>query len=264
MTRPRKWALTLLLAACSAAAAGTAEAATTLAALSSDKRLTIIDADNLRVLRSFTIGGPAGRVIGIDVRPQDNLLYGVWANGMVLTINPNNGMATPRVRLAQTLPAGVRASVDFNPAADRLRLIGSDGTSLAANVLDGTVVANTNLNFVQPNPFGGVTPRVVAAAYSNSVNGAKGTLLFDIDQATNAFYAQVPPAAGSLNPLGLLGISVGTLGFDIQTSSTGKNRGLIVTNNRLMEIDLAGGAVQPPFRRITGLNASVRDIAVLP
>jgi hypothetical protein len=263
MTRPRKWALTLLLAACSAAALTSSASATTLAALSGDKRLTIIDADNRRVFRSLNIGGPAGRVIGIDVRPQDNLLYGVWANGMVLTINPANGVATAKVKLAQTLPAGVRASVDFNPAADRLRLIGSDGTSLAANVLDGTVVANTNLNFVQPNPFGGVTPRVVAAAYSNSVNGAKGTLLFDIDQATQALYAQVPPAAGALNTLGLLGINVGTLGFDIETSPTGKNRGLVVTSNRLFEIDLAGGAVQPG-RRITGLSATVRDIAVLP
>lgn len=260
MKLPRKWRAAMLLAA-TVGLAGTADA-TTLAALSGDRTLTIIDAERARVVRQIQVG-VSGRLIGIDMRPQDNLLYGIHVSGQVLTIDTRSGAARRTVSLQQTLPAGVRASVDFNPAADRLRLIGSDGTNLRANVVDGTVTQDLPLNFVQPNPFGGVTPRVVAAAYSNNVNGAKGTLLFDIDQATQALYVQVPPNNGTLNTLGLLGINVGSLGFDIETSASGVNRGWVVTNNRLFQIDLAGGAVQPG-RRVTGLDASVRDIAVLP
>ena len=68
------------------------------------------------------------------------------------------------------------------------------------------------------NPFGGVTPSVIALAYTNNGAGTKGTLLFDIDDATDALYIQQPPAAGTLINVGnQLGISPGQIGFDIRT-----------------------------------------------
>lgn len=207
--------------------------------------------------------GVSGRLLGIDVRPADGLLYGVVADGTIVTIGWRGGGATFKSRLAQVPPAGVSVSADFNPAADRLRLIGSDGANLRANVDDGTVTQDTGLNFLQPNPLGGVTPKVVAAAYSNSRASAKATLLWDIDAATNAFYLQLPPNAGTLNPVAeRLNIKAGTLGFDIQTSSSGVNTGWLVTNNRLFRVDLPGGSA-PGGRRIAGLLAPVRDLAVL-
>lgn len=207
--------------------------------------------------------GLAGRLIGIDLRPRDNLLYGIQVSAQVLAIDSRTGAARRTVRLQQTLLAGVRASVAFNPAAGRLRLIGSDGTNVRANIVAGTVTKDLPLNFVQPNPFGGVTPRVVAAAYRNNINGAKRTLLFDIDQATQALCVQVSPNNGTLNRLGLLGIDVGTLGLDIEASASGVNPGWVVTDNRLFQIDRAGGAVWPGGCS-AGLDASVRAVAVLP
>ena len=44
------------------------------------------------------------------------------------------------VTTVSELPATV--TVDFNPVADRLRVIGSDGTNLRANVADGKVVTD--------------------------------------------------------------------------------------------------------------------------
>jgi hypothetical protein len=245
------------------ATAGVSAEAATLAALAGQRTLLTIDTNRPAVTRQITVAG-SGRLIGIDVRPFDGKLYGVFANGAVVTIDPRTGATMPKPPLAQTLPAGVRASIDFNPARDRLRMIGSDGTNLAANVDDGTVVQDMPINLVQPNPFGGVTPSVIAAAYSNSVAGAKATLLFDVDDATDALYLQIPPAAGALNPVGAqLGISPGqSFGFDIATTRGGENIPWLINGNRLFQPGLLSGLA---FRGkvVQGLNVPVRDLAVL-
>ena len=61
------------------------------------------------------------------------------------TIDPATGKATLKSKLDTALPEGAMATVDFNPAADRLRIIGSDGTNLRANVDDGKVTKDGSL-----------------------------------------------------------------------------------------------------------------------
>lgn len=238
-------------------------AAATLAALTGSRTLQIIDTNRSAVVRQVNVA-VGGRLVGIDVRPADGKLYGVVADGSVVTIDPRTGQTQPKPRLAQTLPAGVRASVDFNPARDRLRLIGSDGTNLAANVDDGSVTVDARINFAQPNPFGGVTPSVIGAAYTNNMAGAKATLLFDVDDATDALYLQIPPAAGALNPVGAqLGISPGrSFGFDIGTTRGGENVPYLVNGNRLFRPGLLSGQAFAG-RAVKGLGGQVRDLAVL-
>ncbi len=70
MKLPRKWWAAVLLAA-TAGLAGTADA-TTLAALSGDRTLTITDADRARVVREVQVG-VSGRLIGIDVQPGQRI-----------------------------------------------------------------------------------------------------------------------------------------------------------------------------------------------
>jgi hypothetical protein len=237
---------------------------TRLVALVQDQRLVTIDADRARVVGRVQVTGLGGRLIGIDVRPQDQLLYGVDSTGSVFTINPDDGKATFRVKLSQTLPAGVRATVDFNPAADRLRLIGSDGTNLRADVVTGTVLQDLPISFVLPNPFGGTTPEVIGGAYSNNVAGARATLLWDIDNATRALYLQIPPNNGVLNPVAnQLGIVPTSLGFDIETLPDGGNRAWLINGNVLYRLGLISGLAQDA-RPVSGLVGPVRDLAVLP
>jgi hypothetical protein len=237
---------------------------TLLVALLQDKRLVTIDADQARVVRRVEATGIRGRLIGIDVRPQDGLLYGVDGAGNVYTIDPVDGSSTFRVRLSQTLPAGVRATVDFNPAADRLRIIGSDGTNLRADITTGTVIQDLPISYVLPNPFGGTTPEVIAGAYSNNVNGARATLLWDIDNATQALYLQIPPNNGVLNPVAnQLGITPGSVGFDIETLPTGVNRAWLINGTMLHRLALVSGLAGQPTP-IAGLTGQVRDLAVLP
>lgn len=241
--------------------AGSAQA-TTMAALTGERTLLLIDAGKARVTR--TVHAAVGeRIVGIDVRPADGKLYALLASGAVVILDPRTGQATPKVQLAQSLPAGVQATVDFNPVADRLRLIGSDGTSLRANVDDGTVAVDGAINYAQPNPFGAVTPKIVAGAYTNSFAGTKGTLLIDLDDASNAVYAQVPPNAGTLNALASqLDIHLGDAAFDIATDRQGRNTGWLLNNRTLFRLDLLAGVTRGG-KRVQGLGTAVRDIAVL-
>jgi hypothetical protein len=95
------------------------------------------------------VSGLNGRLLGIDVRPADGMLYGVAADGAVVTIDVATGKASPKSKLDAMLPPGVTATVDFNPAADRLRIIGSDGTNLRANVDDGKVTKDGSLKYAE-------------------------------------------------------------------------------------------------------------------
>jgi hypothetical protein len=225
------------VAAVLATTGATSAHAKSLVALSGNSTLVTIDYDNPRVLSRVNVTGISLPLLGIDVRPKDNQLYGLVSDGSVVTINPGNGKATFRIKLTQTLPAGVRASVDFNPVADLLRVIGSDGTNFAGNVDTGVVTPGAALTFSlgpPPNPFGGVKPSVIAAAYTNSRAGAKGTFLFDIEDTTDGIYLQFPPGAGTLTNVGAqLGISPGNVAFDIATDGRGTNFPWLINGNRL-------------------------------
>lgn len=241
-----------------------AASARTIAALSGDTTLILINLEARRVVRTVNVN-VGSRILGIDVRPANNTLYGLTAAGGIITINPRTGAATQADTLDLAVPSGT-VSVDVNPVADAIRIIGSGGANLRYPFATGTAVADTAINFLAPNPFGGTTPSVAAAAYTNSAFPAVGaTQLIDIDTSTNALYLQFPPNNGTLVPLGrITASSLGSsFGFDIQFDSRRGNEGYIITNNRLLRIDLVGGVIIGNAR-IRGLNAAVRDIAFLP
>ncbi len=256
-----------------AVAIGSASAnAQNLVALSGTNTLLSINSSPA-VVRRVNISGLGGaQLLGIDIRPSDGMLYGLLANGKVVTINPRTGVATPKITLPlQTpLPSGQRYSVDFNPVPNLLRIVSSGPTgavNLAANVDNAAVavaVGTAPLYQAMPaNPFGGVTPSVIAVAYTNGA-GAKGTLLFDIDDATDALYIQQPPGVGTLVNVGSqLGISPGQIGLDIRLMPNGRNRAFLISGNRLYNPDLLSG-LAGPGKRVVGLMEPVRDLAALP
>lgn len=257
-------AATAVLSAALATTALADAQASTLVALTGSQRLVMIDADTATVLARVVVSGVDSRLLGIDVRPADGQLYGVTRKGTVVTIDPATGVATSRSTLSQTLPAGVEAAVDFNPVPDRMRIIGTDGTNLRANVDTGAVTQDADINFAQPNAFGGTTPVVIAAAYSNSVAGAKAAILWDIENSTDALHIQLPPNDGVLSGVGNpLGIQVQRVGFDIETSAAGINRAWLINGNVLYQVGLVSG-IAMGATPIQGLTGPVRDLAVLP
>jgi hypothetical protein len=252
----------VLAAAAALAVQVSAAHADTVVALIGSDVLATIDTNSGKAKNLTKIEG-IGPVLGIDVRPSDGQLYALSRDGTIATIDPMSGQATPKSKLDRLPPADLTVSVDFNPVADRMRIIGSDGTDLRANVDDGKVTEDKMLKFADTDPAGGGMPMVVAAGYANSVKGAKETTLYDIDVNLGVLFRQAPPNDGVLNTIGMLGIDAVNVGFDIATDASGANTGVLVAKGNLYSVDLTSGKVISG-KRIAGLPADVRDIAVLP
>jgi hypothetical protein len=116
--------------------------------LTSDGRLVQFRADKPE--RTKNIGYIAGlsgadsALVGIDFRVQDGKLYGVGNFGGVYTIDTATAQAT--FVNALTVPlSGTNFGVDFNPAADRLRIVSDTGQNLAHNVNAGGVTASNGM-----------------------------------------------------------------------------------------------------------------------
>ncbi|GJD53593.1 hypothetical protein OPKNFCMD_6370 [Methylobacterium crusticola] len=232
------------------------------AALIGDDTLAMIDVAAKKVTKTVKVTGAPGRILGIDVRPADGMLYALAADGTILIVDTATGKATVKSKLDTMLPAGVVATVDFNPVADRLRVIGSDGTNLRANVDDGKVTKDGALKFADTDSMKGKPAKVVAGAYTNSMKGAKETALYDVD-ASGALLRQAPPNDGILNTVGMIGVPVEGAVFDITTDAAGKSQGWLMSGETLHSVDLATGKATM-VAKIAGASGPARDIAALP
>ncbi|MEW6020536.1 MAG: DUF4394 domain-containing protein [Pseudomonadota bacterium] len=228
---------------------------------------------------SVAIGGLNGgeTLLGIDVRPKDGLLYGITSAARIVTIDPATGAATAKATLAAdtadtTLPyaglVGTAFAVDFNPVADRLRVIGDGGQNLRINVDTGATTTDGAIN------RGGSLPMVTAGAYTNSYAGATATTLYDIDGANASLAMQNPPNDGVLANVGALGVAaMGDNGMDIAGGANGLVLAALRTAvngpSSLYRIDLATGAAtlangsaDPAASRIGSGQVGLRDIAI--
>lgn len=241
---------------------GLAAQAAMLAALTGDDTLTMVDTGTMKAGKSMKVGGIAGKIAGIDVRPADGMLYALGVDGTIYTID-KAGKATMKSKMDTVLPAGTMATVDFNPAADRLRVIGSDGTNLRVNVDDGKTTVDGKLKFAETDMHKGEAPMIVAGAYTNSVKGTKETALYDIDGKIGGLIKQAPPNDGVLGAVGKLGIMPKAIAFDIETAADGTNTAWLLADGSLHKVDLTTGKATA-VGKVAGLGASARDIAVLP
>src|SRR5215470_5269012 len=230
-------ALTAALAASSFGASG-AQAAGWIIGLVDGKSIVVIDPATRKVTSKADVKS-AGPLLGIDVRPADGMLYGVAGDGTIVTIDPKSGQATMKSKMSETLKPGVGATVDFNPAADRLRVMGSDGTSLRVNVDDGKATVDGSHKYKDGDANAGKTPKVIAGAYTNSYKGTQATALYNIDAATGALVTQAPPNDGVLNTVGSLGVTLsGPVAFNIVASQPDKNEAWLVTGGALHAVHL--------------------------
>jgi hypothetical protein len=253
-------------------------AAPTIYAVTDDNRLTsfrTLTPNTLLGTVSITGLGSAETVLGIDFRPKDDLLYGVTSIGRIVIIDVATGQATVKATLSAdatdaTQPygnlAGNSFAVDFNPVADRLRVISDLGQNLRINVDTGATTTDGAINrIVGPST-------VAAAAYTNSFAGATTTSLYDIDSIGDTLALQNPPNDGTLVDVGPLAFDVaGVNGFDI----AGGANGLVLAALRqsggssLYRVDLATAALTPvngtanaALSRIGNGAMGVREIAI--
>lgn len=228
--------------------------------LTNDQRLICFSENRTRKAR--TIGFVSGLVddtglIGIDYRVQDGGLYGVGNAGGVYTIDPASGAAVKVNQLTVAL-SGFSFGVDFNPAADRLRIVSNSGQNLRHNVnVGGITVLDTALSYTVPPATPAVTAvGVTGAAYTNNdLDSSTATTLFDLDSELDQIAVQSPANAGLLAATGKLGVAADALssGFDIYSTlisgTSVSSRGYAVIRsaaegNRLYRIDLLTGKAQ--------------------
>ncbi|ABE38208.1 conserved hypothetical protein [Rhodopseudomonas palustris BisB5] len=241
----------------SSAAANAAQ----VAALIGGDTIAMVDTTQKRATGSVKVTGISGSLVGIDVRPADGLLYGLVDDGSVVTI-AMDGKATVKSKLDTTLAKGVAATVDFNPMADRLRVMGADGTNLRANVDDGKVTKDGDHKYADADMHKGEKPNIVAGAYTNSVKGAKETALFNIDGSIGGLIKQAPPNDGVLGAIGKLGIKADGVAFDIWSDGAGKNEAWLMAGDTLYSVDLATGKATEAAK-ISGVGGAVKDIAII-
>jgi hypothetical protein len=236
--------------------------AETIVALIGDDVLANVNTTSGKTTSLTKIEG-IGPILGIDVRPSDGQLYALASDGMVAIIDTKSGQATAKSQLDKLPPADASVSVDFNPVADKMRIIGSEGTNLRASVDDGKVTEDKPLSFAEADANAGQTPTVIAAGYTNAVKGAKETTLYDIDLERGGLFRQAPPNDGILSNVGMLGIDADSVSFDIATDTSGKSMGWLLAKGNLYALDLTSGKAIAG-KKIAGLPSDVRDIAVLP
>ena len=235
-----------------------AASAASIIGLVDGKSLVWIDPATKKVTGKADIKG-ATNVAGIDVRPADGMLYAVTADGGIYTVDAKTGQATMKSKISETVK-GTITVVDFNPAADRLRVITSDGSNLRINVDDGKTTVDGTLKYKDGDAQAGKTPNVIAGAYINSANPKPATTaLYDIDAAGHLL-SQAPPNDGVLNTIGMLGIKLnGAVAFNIVNKGE-DNAAWLATGGMLYSVDLKTGKATSAGK-LEGVTGKLTDIA---
>ena len=216
--------MNMLAVALMSACAANAHAAN-LVAINSSNQIGVFDASNIGDAIFNTISGDASgeSFIGIDLRPSNNMVYGITRSNKIFTIDAYSGNSTFVAALANPVVAASKSyGFDFNPVADiggasSLRLVSSTGDNYAVNVNTGAVTLATSLipgftgvsytNSNASNPT--LVPSSTALYYINSANDT-------LNVATTGFNNP------SISIIGSLGIDIlSANGFEIDSNGIG-------------------------------------------
>lgn len=248
-------------------------------AITSTGRLVTFDRADPALDTAIAVTGlqASETVLGLDFRAggaTPGELYALGSTGRIYTINTTTGAATLKSTLAAdsgdstdpfTALAGTEYGIDFNPVADRLRIVSDTGQNLRVDVDTGATITDTPLS------LGGTTRTGInGAAYSNAFAAACRTSLYYIDAATDQLLTTTDPNGGVVSVVGGLGVDTSAVSdFEIATAADGTNNGyaVLVVGGvpTSYQINLSTGAAATAGA-VTRLDASelVRDTAIAP
>lgn len=191
---------------------------------------------------------PGDTLVGIDFRPANGLLYALGSRGNIYTLDAATGRVTLRAGLKAaaaddapfTTLVGTQFGVDFNPVADRLRVVSNTGQNLRIDVDTGETTTDGELTRVNQT----VAPTATAAAYSQSFRGSTSTTLYVLDLTQGLRSVVNPPNNGVLTSDATLGVlGSGVNGFDLEARTTTGYAAIRVGNIlSLYRIDLSAAA----------------------
>ncbi|MBV7542387.1 DUF4394 domain-containing protein [Acidovorax sp. sic0104] len=250
--------------------------------------ITFNAGDPGRVLERRPVTGlPEGeRLVGIDFRVARGVLYALAQSGRLYTLDIPSGALRPVGAAAAVVPLKGRVfGFDFNPAADRIRVVSNTGLNLRLHPDTGAVVdGDAAADGVQPDPWlryaasdvnAGRTPDIAGAAYTYNTQDSKITTNYAIDRALGVLVMQgslegttpvVSPNTGQLRTVGPLGLGpLADVSFDIAdvgNAALAAVRTATDLQTRLVLVDLKTGAARLLGR--VGEGAPLVGIAIEP
>jgi hypothetical protein len=210
-------------------------------------------------------------LVGIDFRVSRGVLYGLTSSGRLVTLDTTSGAAKPVGQAAPVALQGSRFGVDFNPVADRVRVVSDTGQNLRFHPDTGALAATDPPLAAAAD--GGPQPRISGAGYTYNKANDKLTTNYAIDMARGWLVTQgstegrepvVSPNTGRIFDVGALGTgAVDDVAFDIaDTDNTALAALRKDGRTRLFIIDLASG--KATLLGTVGTGAALRGMAIEP
>ncbi|EMA37804.1 DUF4394 domain-containing protein [Halococcus hamelinensis] len=210
--------------------------------------------------KASRINGVSGDdlLVGIDYRPSDEMLYALDENGTLYTVEmpskAGKSVSASSVGSADYPDTDLIDGIgfDFNPVADAIRIVTTDGDSFVTSADDGSIVRqDPDAFYMDGDDNEGTTPQLSAAGYTNSVPSPSATMLYDIDSNLDVLVQQdADPdsdTTSGLTTIGGLGIDANAVnGFDI-SGTDGAAYALVAVDGetKLYRIDLEVGSAMP-------------------
>ncbi len=125
-------------------------------------------------------------LIQLDYRPATGTFYGLTNMRRLCTVNPLTGVASLVGNDSFTADTLTNPVIDFNPVADRLRVIANE-QNLRVNPADGTLAGtDTDVFYDSGDINDDRTPQLAALAYDQNRSGSSSTTLFALDVTTQS------------------------------------------------------------------------------
>lgn len=243
LTRLLPFGLAALLAACASMPDSGANQPTLAYTLSENQELLHLDtrAPQTVLARQPLTGLARGdRLVGLSLRAADGQLYALARSGQLYRVDRTTGAAQKMgtgvappgtasfgmgTGIAGLIFSGDAFGIDFNPVADRLRVVSDVGLNLRLNpetsvAEDGDPAQagrqpDTALRYAADDANAGKTPAVVAVAYARDAADPQRSTAYAIDRELGTLVLlgsragatpAVSPNAGTLRTIGALGL----------------------------------------------------------
>lgn len=194
-------------------------------------------------------------LLGMDLRPATNEIVAISSDNKIYIVDTRTAIAYFIANMTCQLSSSVTYAVNFNPVANLLRIVGSNGANYRLNVDNGTCITDGTLSYTAGASG---TPSAVGVAYTNSVAGATATAEYILDQTLDSWARVTDPNGGATTNLGAVGASVdGASPVDIITTS-GQQWAFAVIANTLYDVNIPTGNL----RRYGGITSTTPIIGL--
>ncbi|MDZ7920310.1 DUF4394 domain-containing protein [Rhodoferax sp.] len=218
-----KWVVAATALAVMAGCAGVPEAQgplrkETLHVLTQKMELLTLNAGQPgKVLQRTAVTGlpPGETLVGMDYRIAKGVLFALSSAGHLYTLDVPSGALKRVGSGAGVALQGSSFGVDFNPVADRVRVVSNTGNNLRLHPDTGALAAtDPALAYAPGDVQAGQMPEVVAAGYTYNKKDEKLTTNYAIDRRSGTLLTQgsvegmqpvVSPNTGQLRTVGPLG-----------------------------------------------------------